>query len=86
MLEQNWGFLCFLPFSTPLLVFTLSPGAPWPPQGSPGCCGCSPPQKSPAKKLSHAISKSLGCVPSRDPPRPLFPEQPERPLDLAHIV
>nr|XP_041570841.1 dystrobrevin beta isoform X2 [Taeniopygia guttata] len=42
--------------------------------------------KSPAKKLSHAISKSLGCVPSRDPPRPLFPEQPERPLDLAHIV
>ncbi|XP_033367387.1 dystrobrevin beta-like, partial [Parus major] len=36
--------------------------------------------KSPAKKLSHAISKSLGCVPSRDPPRPLFPEQPEKPL------
>uniref|UniRef100_A0A2K6L6W1 ZZ-type domain-containing protein n=1 Tax=Rhinopithecus bieti TaxID=61621 RepID=A0A2K6L6W1_RHIBE len=29
--------------------------------------------KSPAKKLSHAISKSLGC-------------QPEKPLDLAHIV
>ncbi|XP_048152599.1 dystrobrevin beta isoform X7 [Corvus hawaiiensis] len=42
--------------------------------------------KSPAKKLSHAISKSLGCVPSREPPRPLFPEQPEKPLDLAHIV
>ncbi|XP_048840809.1 dystrobrevin, beta a isoform X3 [Brienomyrus brachyistius] len=42
--------------------------------------------KSPAKKLSHAISKSLGCVPSREPPHPLFPEQPERPLDLAHIV
>ncbi|XP_066036288.1 dystrobrevin beta isoform X2 [Chamaea fasciata] len=42
--------------------------------------------KSPAKKLSHAISRSLGCVPSRDPPRPLFPEQPEKPLDLAHIV
>ncbi|XP_025902127.1 dystrobrevin beta [Nothoprocta perdicaria] len=42
--------------------------------------------KSPAKKLSHAISKSLGCVPSRDPPRPVFPEQPEKPLDLAHIV
>ncbi|XP_005430528.1 dystrobrevin beta, partial [Geospiza fortis] len=30
--------------------------------------------KSPAKKLTHAISRSLGCVPSRDPPRPLFPE------------
>ncbi|XP_032539346.1 dystrobrevin beta isoform X2 [Chiroxiphia lanceolata] len=42
--------------------------------------------KSPAKKLSHAISRSLGCVPSREPPRPLFPEQPEKPLDLAHIV
>ncbi|KFP09838.1 Dystrobrevin beta, partial [Egretta garzetta] len=42
--------------------------------------------KSPAKKLSHAISKSLGCVPSREPPRPVFPEQPEEPLDLAHIV
>ncbi|KAJ8348504.1 hypothetical protein SKAU_G00270930 [Synaphobranchus kaupii] len=42
--------------------------------------------KSPAKKLSHAISKSLGCVPSREPPHPVFPEQPERPLDLAHIV
>uniref|UniRef100_A0A8C8ADR6 Dystrobrevin n=1 Tax=Otus sunia TaxID=257818 RepID=A0A8C8ADR6_9STRI len=42
--------------------------------------------KSPAKKLSHAISKSLGCVPSREPPRPVFPEQPEKPLDLAHIV
>lgn len=45
-----------------------------------------PNQKSPAKKLSHAISKSLGCVPSREPPRPVFPEQPEKPLDLAHIV
>ncbi|XP_069089748.1 dystrobrevin beta isoform X5 [Pleurodeles waltl] len=42
--------------------------------------------KSPAKKLSHAISKSLGCVPTREPPHPLFPEHPEKPLDLAHIV
>nr|XP_033794140.1 dystrobrevin beta isoform X1 [Geotrypetes seraphini]XP_033794141.1 dystrobrevin beta isoform X1 [Geotrypetes seraphini]XP_033794142.1 dystrobrevin beta isoform X1 [Geotrypetes seraphini]XP_033794144.1 dystrobrevin beta isoform X1 [Geotrypetes seraphini] len=42
--------------------------------------------KSPAKKLSHAISKSLGCVPSREPSRPLFPEYPEKQLDLAHIV
>ncbi|XP_033001136.1 dystrobrevin beta isoform X3 [Lacerta agilis] len=40
--------------------------------------------KSPAKKLSHAISKSLGCVPSREPPHPVYPEQPEKPLDLAH--
>ncbi|XP_066450500.1 dystrobrevin beta isoform X2 [Eleutherodactylus coqui] len=42
--------------------------------------------KSPAKKLSHAISKSLGCVPSREPPHPVFPEHPEKPLDLSHIV
>lgn len=43
-------------------------------------------QKSPAKKLSHAISKSLGCMPTREPSHPVFPEQPEKPLDLAHIV
>ncbi|XP_028857936.1 dystrobrevin beta-like isoform X7 [Denticeps clupeoides] len=42
--------------------------------------------KSPAKKLSHAISKSLGCVPTREPPHPIFPDHPERPLDLANIV
>ncbi|KAM6953956.1 dystrobrevin, beta a [Aplochiton taeniatus] len=42
--------------------------------------------KSPAVKLGRALSKTLGCVPSREPPRPLYPEQPERPLDLANIV
>uniref|UniRef100_A0A8D2KWG5 Dystrobrevin n=1 Tax=Varanus komodoensis TaxID=61221 RepID=A0A8D2KWG5_VARKO len=42
--------------------------------------------KSPAKKLSHAIGKSLGCVPTREPPHPVYPEEPEKPLDLAHIV
>nr|DBA25621.1 TPA: hypothetical protein GDO54_009989 [Pyxicephalus adspersus] len=42
--------------------------------------------KSPAKKLTHAISKSLGCVPSREPPHPVFPEHPEKPLDLSHLV
>ncbi|XP_048453085.1 dystrobrevin beta [Rhincodon typus] len=47
---------------------------------------CFPQQKSPAKKLGHAISKSLGCVPSREPPHPIYPEMPEKPLDLAHIV
>uniref|UniRef100_A0A8C5GXS8 Dystrobrevin n=1 Tax=Gouania willdenowi TaxID=441366 RepID=A0A8C5GXS8_GOUWI len=35
--------------------------------------------KSPAKKLSHAISKSLGCVPIGEPPHPVFPEHTERP-------
>lgn len=41
-------------------------------------------QKSPAKKLSHAISKSLGCVPIGEPPHPVYPEASERPQDLAH--
>ncbi|XP_076834354.1 dystrobrevin, beta b isoform X6 [Brachyhypopomus gauderio] len=40
--------------------------------------------KSPAKKLSHAISKSLGCVPMGEPPHPVFPEASERPQDPAH--
>uniref|UniRef100_A0AAV2JTC9 Dystrobrevin n=1 Tax=Knipowitschia caucasica TaxID=637954 RepID=A0AAV2JTC9_KNICA len=42
--------------------------------------------KSPAKKLSHALSKSLSCASSREPLHPLFPEMPEKPLNLAHIV
>lgn len=46
----------------------------------------SSPQKSPAKKLSHAISKSLGCVPMGEPPHPVFPEQAERPQELTHTV
>ncbi|MCJ8736946.1 hypothetical protein PDJAM_G00018250 [Pangasius djambal] len=40
--------------------------------------------KSPAKKLSHAISKSLGCVPIGEPPHPVYPEASERPQDLVH--
>ncbi|XP_026004835.1 dystrobrevin alpha isoform X10 [Astatotilapia calliptera] len=42
--------------------------------------------KSPAKKLSHALSKSLSCASSREPLHPLFPEMPDKPLNLAHIV
>nr|XP_046264152.1 dystrobrevin alpha isoform X10 [Scatophagus argus] len=42
--------------------------------------------KSPAKKLSHALSKSLSCASSREPLHPMFPEMPEKPLNLAHIV
>ncbi|XP_060739013.1 dystrobrevin, beta a isoform X2 [Tachysurus vachellii] len=42
--------------------------------------------KSPAKKLGHAISKSFGCVPSREPTHPIYPEDPERPIDLSNIV
>ncbi len=47
---------------------------------------CVPLQKSPAKKLSHALSKSLSCASSREPLHPMFPEMPEKPLNLAHIV
>ncbi|TRY90226.1 hypothetical protein DNTS_005831, partial [Danionella cerebrum] len=42
--------------------------------------------KSPAKKLSDALSKSLSCASSRDPPYPMFSETPEKPLNLSHIV
>ncbi|XP_056148499.1 LOW QUALITY PROTEIN: dystrobrevin alpha [Lampris incognitus] len=42
--------------------------------------------KSPAKKLSHALSKSLSCASSREPLHPMLCEMPEKPLNLAHIV
>ncbi|XP_068196643.1 dystrobrevin alpha isoform X6 [Antennarius striatus] len=42
--------------------------------------------KSPAKKLSHALSKSLSCASSREPLHPMFPEMPEKTLNLAHIA
>ncbi|XP_066871589.1 dystrobrevin alpha isoform X15 [Kogia breviceps] len=42
--------------------------------------------KSPAKKLTNALSKSLSCASSREPLHPMFPDQPEKPLNLAHIV
>uniref|UniRef100_A0A3P9JHR4 Dystrobrevin n=1 Tax=Oryzias latipes TaxID=8090 RepID=A0A3P9JHR4_ORYLA len=42
--------------------------------------------KSPAKKLGRALSRTLGCVSSREPPHPIYPEEPERTLNLANIV
>ncbi|XP_035994164.1 dystrobrevin alpha isoform X11 [Fundulus heteroclitus] len=42
--------------------------------------------KSPAKKLSHVLSKSLSCASSREPLHPMFPDMPEKPLNLAHVV
>ncbi|XP_030069938.1 dystrobrevin alpha isoform X9 [Microcaecilia unicolor] len=42
--------------------------------------------KSPAKKLTNALSKSLSCASNREPLHPMFPDQPEKPLNLAHIV
>lgn len=43
-------------------------------------------QKSPAKKLSDALSKSLSCASSREPPYPTFSETPEKPLNLTHVM
>ncbi|XP_054889127.1 dystrobrevin alpha isoform X6 [Poeciliopsis prolifica] len=42
--------------------------------------------KSPAKKLTHVLSKSLSCASSREPLHPMFPDTPEKPLNLAHVV
>ncbi|XP_031418806.1 dystrobrevin alpha isoform X3 [Clupea harengus] len=42
--------------------------------------------KSPAKKFSSALSKSLSCASTREPLHPLFPDMPEKTLNLAHIV
>ncbi|XP_034555169.1 dystrobrevin beta-like isoform X2 [Notolabrus celidotus] len=42
--------------------------------------------KSSATKFGRALSRTLGCVSSREPPHPIFPEEPERTLNLANIV
>ncbi|XP_036942583.1 dystrobrevin, beta a isoform X3 [Acanthopagrus latus] len=42
--------------------------------------------KSPATKLGRALSRTLGCVSSREPPHPIYPEEPEMTLNLANIV
>uniref|UniRef100_A0A673LXU7 Dystrobrevin n=1 Tax=Sinocyclocheilus rhinocerous TaxID=307959 RepID=A0A673LXU7_9TELE len=42
--------------------------------------------KSPAKKLSDALSKSLSCASSREPPYPTFSETSEKPLNLTHVM
>ncbi|VDN05545.1 unnamed protein product [Thelazia callipaeda] len=43
--------------------------------------------KSPTKQLAHSIHKSLRCVPMANrSTHPVFPDRPERPLDLANIV
>uniref|UniRef100_A0A3Q4GCD0 Dystrobrevin n=1 Tax=Neolamprologus brichardi TaxID=32507 RepID=A0A3Q4GCD0_NEOBR len=42
--------------------------------------------KSPATKIGRALSRTLGCVSSREPPHPIYPEEPERTLNLANIV
>uniref|UniRef100_A0A665WKW1 Dystrobrevin n=1 Tax=Echeneis naucrates TaxID=173247 RepID=A0A665WKW1_ECHNA len=42
--------------------------------------------KSPATKLGRALSRTLGCVSSREPPHPIFPEEPTRVLNLTNIM
>uniref|UniRef100_A0A3B3CSN6 Dystrobrevin n=1 Tax=Oryzias melastigma TaxID=30732 RepID=A0A3B3CSN6_ORYME len=42
--------------------------------------------KSPAKKFGRALSRTLGCVSSREPPHPIYPEEPERTLNLSNIM
>ncbi|XP_035535200.1 dystrobrevin beta-like isoform X2 [Morone saxatilis] len=42
--------------------------------------------KSSATKLGRALSRTLGCVSSREPSHPIYPEEPERTLNLANIV
>ncbi|XP_068610125.1 dystrobrevin beta-like [Brachionichthys hirsutus] len=42
--------------------------------------------KSPATKLGRALGRTLGCVSSREPAHPIYPEEPERIINLANIV
>ncbi|XP_036003107.1 dystrobrevin, beta a isoform X1 [Fundulus heteroclitus] len=42
--------------------------------------------KSPAKKFGRALSRTLGCASSRDASRPIYPEEPEKTLNLTNIV
>lgn len=42
--------------------------------------------KSPATKFGRALSRTLGCVSSREPPHPIYPEEPEQTLNLSNIV
>ncbi|XP_064486629.1 dystrobrevin beta-like isoform X2 [Ornithodoros turicata] len=43
--------------------------------------------KSPSKQLGHSLRKSFRCVPDKPAGHlPRFPDEPERTLDLSHIV
>ncbi|XP_051168351.1 dystrobrevin beta-like isoform X1 [Leptopilina boulardi] len=43
--------------------------------------------KSPSKQIGHSLRKSFRCVPEKGKNHiPRFPEQPEKTLDLSHIV
>jgi hypothetical protein len=45
--------------------------------------------KSPSKQIGHSLRKSFRCVPEKQSagaPLPKFPDQPEKTLNLSHIV
>ncbi|XP_057341182.1 dystrobrevin alpha isoform X5 [Microplitis mediator] len=43
--------------------------------------------KSPSKQIGHSLRKSFRCVPEKEKNSlPRYPEQPEKTLDLSHIV
>lgn len=45
--------------------------------------------KSPSKQIGHSLRKSFRCVPEKQltgAPLPKFPDQPEKTLNLSHIV
>lgn len=43
--------------------------------------------KSPSKQIGHSLRKSFRCVPEKGKANiPRFPEEPEKPLNLSHIV
>ncbi|XP_064607388.1 dystrobrevin beta-like isoform X2 [Liolophura sinensis] len=46
--------------------------------------------KSPAKQIGHSLKKTIRCVPSKshhgNNKHPHFPDQPEKTIDLTHIV
>nr|CAD7586958.1 unnamed protein product [Timema genevievae] len=44
-------------------------------------------QKSPSKQIGHSLRKSFRCVPEKGRTNiPRFPEEPEKTLNLSHIV
>lgn len=44
-------------------------------------------QKSPSKQIGHTLRKSFRCVPEKTKNNlPRFPDQPEKTLNLSHIV
>lgn len=44
-------------------------------------------QKSPSKQIGHSLRKSFRCVPEKEKTNiPRFPEEPEKTINLSHIM